>query len=141
VIHRVFVDTGAWMATALKTDNLHPAASAAMRRLIKDRTLLVTTDFVLSETLTRLRYDAGHPRACEFLTTLDRSIEARTAALVRVDDASFAEARRIFLDYADQDFSFVDCTSFAVARKLGIDTAFAFDHHFATMGFIMTPGT
>ncbi|MBM3465393.1 MAG: PIN domain-containing protein, partial [Armatimonadetes bacterium] len=135
------VDTGAWIATAIRTDSLHQAAARAMRQLAASRTPLLTTDYVLSETLTRLRYDAGHQKAASFLQYLDRAISTGTVALVRVDDVAFAEARRIFLGDEDQDFSFVDCTSFAVAQKQKIEKAFAFDHHFATMGFTLIPGS
>lgn len=136
---RVFVDTGAWIAVTIKTDRLHRYAAAAMKGLIAARTLLVTSDYVLSETLTRVRYDAGHPNAVKFLRTFDASAKVGSVLLVRVDEGVFAESRRIFETYDDQEFSFVDCTSFALARSLGIDTAFAFDHHFTTMGFVLMP--
>jgi predicted nucleic acid-binding protein len=35
--------------------------------------------------------------------------------------------------------SLVDCTSFQVMRQLGIDTAFAFDEHFAEQHFTCIP--
>ena len=40
---------------------------------------------------------------------------------------------------ADQEFSFVDATSFAVMRGERIRHAFAFDQHFATAGFTRIP--
>ena len=49
------------------------------------------------------------------------------------------EAWDIFEDYADQVFSFVDCTSFVIARHAGIKEVFAFDQHFNTMGFMLRP--
>jgi len=49
------------------------------------------------------------------------------------------EAWDMFEDYADQVFSFVDCTSFVIARRAGVKEAFAFDQHFNTMGFTLIP--
>jgi len=136
---QVFVDTGAWIATAVKADRLHRPAAAALRQLIRERSLLVTTEYVLSETLTRLRYDSGHRAAVDFLAGFDHSMQAGAVLLLRLDDEDLTVARKIFIDYTDQEFSFVDCTSFALARRLKIQTAFAFDRHFATMGFTPIP--
>lgn len=135
----VFVDTGAWIATAVSSDNLHSKASQAMKRLVAHRCLLVTSDFVLSETLTRIRYDAGHKQAVAFLARIDAAIEAGSARLDRIDDATFRAARQTFVDFDDQDFSFVDCTSFALAKSLQIARVFGFDRHFFTMGFQLFP--
>ena len=48
-------------------------------------------------------------------------------------------AWQIFLDYDDQEFSFTDCTSFALMRLKNIQDAFTFDGHFQTMGFAVHP--
>lgn len=48
-----------------------------------------------------------------------------------VSPADLETAWQIGLAYADQDFSMVDCTSFAVMRRLGIECVASFDHHFA----------
>ncbi|CAD7783535.1 MAG: hypothetical protein KCCBMMGE_01937 [Candidatus Methanoperedenaceae archaeon GB37] len=50
------------------------------------------------------------------------------------------EAWRIFKSFADKEFSFTDCTSFALMEYLHIDTAFTFDGHFSQYGkFIVRP--
>ena len=41
----------------------------------------------------------------------------------------------IFENFAGQEFSFVDCTSFVIAKRVGVKTAFGFDDHFQTMHF------
>jgi hypothetical protein len=51
-----------------------------------------------------------------------------------------ARACRLLRQHADQDFSFVDATSFAVMRAERIRHAFAFDRHFSTAGFLRIPG-
>lgn len=48
-------------------------------------------------------------------------------------------AWQYFLKYADQAFSFTDCTSFAMMTRLGIKEAACFDSHFDTAGFIRLP--
>lgn len=129
------MDTGAWVALTVEPDRLHARAEAALRALLQSRTLLILSDYIVSETATLLRYRAGHRPAIRFLDILDRSIEKGDAALVRVSADDFREAHRTFEACADQDFSFVDCTSFALARRNGIDTVFGYDHHFSVMGF------
>ena len=48
----IFVDTGAWFAVAVRND---PDHEAAMRWLGRNREPLVTTDYVLAETVTLIR--------------------------------------------------------------------------------------
>ena len=45
--------------------------------------------------------------------------------------------RFIFCRYKDKEFSFADCTSFALMEKFGIKNAFAFDEDFEKMGYIV----
>jgi len=43
----------------------------------------------------------------------------------------------IICSYEDKAFSFTDATTFAVAERLGIRRAFAFDKHFAQFGLTL----
>ena len=63
----------------------------------------------------------------------------RRRGVVRVDETHEALAWQIFEQYADQQFSYTDCTSFAVMQALNLSEAFTADRHFAIMGFTLVP--
>ena len=50
-----------------------------------------------------------------------------------------AQALDILRRYDDQDFSYTDAVSFALMQHMKLTHAFAFDHHFSTMGFVRLP--
>lgn len=136
----VFVDTGAWIALAVRRDRLHGAAAAYARRLAETNTPLITTNYVLIETYTRIRYDDGHDKALAFDSIVQDLLSRRRLMLVWVTAPVHALALEIFRTYVDQTFSLVDCASFAVARDRKIREVFGFDKNFLTMGFVLKPG-
>ena len=58
--------------------------------------------------------------------------------VLRVSEAIEQTAKAIFVRYDDKDFSFVDCTSFALIDHHRLDHAFAFDGHFRQYRFKRT---
>jgi predicted nucleic acid-binding protein len=58
---------------------------------------------------------------------------------VHVDEKLFQEGWQFFQIHKDKDYSLTDCISFVVMKKLGIETAFAFDQHFVQAGFQKLP--
>ena len=93
---------------------------------------LVTTNFVLDENYTRLRSKIQHSAILRFKDSIRKS---RQLSVVRITKTLEDQAWEIFARYDDKDFSFTDCTSFAVMRQLGITTALTFDDHFEQFGF------
>ena len=51
-----------------------------------------------------------------------------------VTPADERRAWEIFRQHQDKRFSFVDCTSFAIMKRIGMRTAFAFDEDFRQFG-------
>lgn len=61
-------------------------------------------------------------------------LEQGAIPLVRVTAVDERKAWKLFKGYSDKRFSFVDCSSFVLMRRLGIRTAFAFDQDFRQFG-------
>ena len=136
---RVFVDTSGWIAIVDDSDKHHPEAKPHHLQLFEKRAVLLTSNYVLAETYAWLRYHAGHQFAIRFHQMITAAEGLGDLEVLWVDRAISDAAWQIFEEYSDQVFSFVDCTSFVLARRARVNEVFAFDEHFAMMGFVMRP--
>ena len=135
----VFVDTGGWIAMAVIRDQYHKQAASFYQELSKRKIPLLSSNYVLTETYTRIRYDDGHGKAVRFHSLIQQAVGAGRLHIEWVTPRIHQEAWTIFQDHEDQIFSLVDCTSFVIATRSGVKEAFAFDEHFNTMGLILRP--
>ena len=138
-LNRVFVDTGGWYSVCMEKDRYHAAGSSYYTQLIQNRASLLTSDYVLDETLTRIRYDAGHAAAMKFAQLVELAEDAGKLSVVRDTQDVWDEALRLFDQFHDQKLSFTDCTSFVIAQEANVDEVFAFDHHFLLVGLAIKP--
>lgn len=134
-MRHLFVDTGAWYALVDRKD---PDHESARRFFERNKLPLVTTNFIFDETVTLLRKRLGWTTAHEFGRRLK---DSEFVGLLSVAESDEERAWDIFRKYRDHDFSYTDCTSFAVMQRLAIKTAFTFDGHFASMKFTAVPGS
>jgi predicted nucleic acid-binding protein len=127
-VARVFVDTSAVYAALDRSDANHAPARAILAAMRKRRMAPLLTNFVVAEThaLLLARLGAGVARAWLLGNVWD---------VERVSETDETAARQIVARYTDKDFSYTDCTSFAVMERRGIRAAFAFDPHFRQYGF------
>ena len=134
----IFIDTSAWLAMSDSRDGNHRAALTLHRDLVGGHSgRLVTTDYVLDETLTLIRKRSGPEVVRVFVSGLT---ESRSVLQIWVTPEHYREAQAVFLDQGKRAWSFTDCTSFVVMRELGILSAFCFDHDFREAGFETRPG-
>ena len=133
-----FIDTAGWMACADAADPLHARSAATRDSLLEAGHVLVTTDFVLDETLTLLRLRLGLPAAERWWAQVDRSPRLKWE---RISVERLDKARGLFFRYRDKSFSFTDCTSFVVMRELRMTQVLTTDRHFRQMGFLVLPGS
>ena len=126
----IFVDTGAWYASLVPTDPDHLKAG---QWLAANHSPLLTTDYVIDETLTLLRMRGERKRALLLGT---RFFHNGLAEVHKVTAADLNLAWETFEKFNDKNWSFTDCTSKVVMEQLEIEIAFAFDHHFHQFGTV-----
>jgi predicted nucleic acid-binding protein len=135
----IFVDTSAWKAFYDEEDDQHDEARSFMKAVgakeVPVRTL-VTSDYIMDETLTLIRFAHSHSRAVEFANAVSSS---RAIRVVFVGEEIFNNALELFTKRADKPWSLTDCVSFALMKRLELTTAFAFDPHFQQAGFETLP--
>lgn len=136
----VFVDTSGWIAVLSRDDRLHAVAVRRYQELVGEGTRLVTSNYVVDETATRLRYGLGLGAALDFRKMLIAAVTSRRLRIVWVDERCEAEAWRILEQYADVKLSMTDATSAAIARAGRITEVFGCDSDFEALGFMVRPG-
>lgn len=140
-VDRLFVDTWGWLALADARDPAHSQV-VAERRLRTTPGALVTTDYVLDETITRLFARCQHAVAQQFCDALVEAGETGFLTVERISAARFSAAYQMRVRYRDKpDISFTDLTSFAVMKDLGITNVLTADAHFTQvhLGFRRVP--
>lgn len=134
---RIFIDSSAFLALEDESDEHHAAALRFRdQELLSGHYELITTSYILDETLTLIRSRLGISASIAFSRKIRRSQVVR---VLSVSQEVEEEALDLFEQYDDKNFSFTDCVSFVVMRELGIKEAFAFDEHFEQMGLVCRP--
>ena len=126
----VFVDTSALLAVLNAQDANHARAARAFRGLVESNEELVTSNYVLVETMALLQHRFGLAAARGFQDDVVPVLRT-----VWVDAELHAEGTAALVTAGRRDLSLVDCVSFACMRRQGISRAFHFDRHFREQGF------
>lgn len=124
----VFVDTSALYALLSVDDPMHDRAAETFRGL--GAADLLTHNYVVVECSALVHRRLGPSAARDLLSDLLAPVE-----LVWIDEPIHRVASATFLAGRAGGPSLVDCASFEVMRLHTIQTAFAFDRHFADAGF------
>ena len=133
MMERVFVDTGGWYAAIARKDHDHEAAKEF---LSDNRLQLLTSDYVMDETVTLLQSRVGHSYTVKFLDALQTSEQIE---LIQLSSSHLTKTIELFRSRPDKDWSFTDCSSFVLMREYNIQYAFAFDEHFRQAGYLLRP--
>jgi predicted nucleic acid-binding protein len=136
---RLFLDTSAFVAVEDLDDVDHSRAlefREKIRRVSTPFRTLYTSNYVVDETLTLLRFHCGHRVAVTFRKALDTS---KLVRVLWVNEALEKAAWDIFEKRSDKEYSFTDCTSFALMDAEVIRNVFTFDEHFSQQGYNMVP--
>jgi predicted nucleic acid-binding protein len=101
--------------------------------------VLLTSDLVVSETATRLRFDAGLEAALAFRELLDAAVDAGRLVVRHADSELDARAWDLMGRYPDLTLSFTDCVGAVTATEGRAASVFGLDNDFRVLGFALEP--
>jgi uncharacterized protein len=127
-----FVDTSALYALIDRKDLHHSKMSGVVRRLLHSGRRLVTTDYVVCETVNLANARAGHHVGGRLLDLVDRSSALRVEW---IGSLRFEATKMFYRRHSDHRYSFTDCTSFVIMRELKLLEVLTTDRHFREAGF------
>jgi uncharacterized protein len=123
-----------WIALARAADQYHGAADAMMRRALRDRLPLLTTNLILAEVHRFILFYVGIRPAAALL---DHIAASPSVTVVFAGTDHHEAARRWLARFPDQRLTYTDAVSFAVMESAGCTAAMSFDHDFAVAGFAL----
>ena len=132
----LFVDTGAFLAKEIASDQHHEAANTSWQKIARDRPQLYSSEHVLDETATLLARRTSYAWAAQW------GHDALSAGIEWLPSESqdLLDAFGLMKKFADQAVSFTDSLSFVLMKKAGLRDVFGFDGHFSAAGFRLWPG-
>ena len=123
----LFVDTSMFYAAADSSD----LGNGRAKEVLGAGEPLVTSDHVLAESWLLMRNRLGRSAAQSFW----EAIRSGVSSVEHVGPADLEAAWTVATAFADQDFSIVDLTSFAVMQRIGVLRAATLDDDFAIFRF------
>lgn len=128
----VYADTSGLYALLDAGDARHQEAAGVVRELLAGGTVLVTSNYVVTELTALIQGRLGVDAALQVHRALLPALE-----IVFVDRALHQRAVAAWAAARRRGLSLVDCAGFELMRDLGVVTALAFDRHFDEQGFTL----
>jgi predicted nucleic acid-binding protein len=128
----VFADTSALFALLVQNDYMHVRARLNFEHFMENNTGLLTSSYVLLETLTLLQRRVSLEAVWDFHYKIIPLLET-----VWVDEGWHSRAFQRLQAERNRNVSLTDCLSFEIMEAREITTAFTFDKHFTERGFTL----
>jgi predicted nucleic acid-binding protein len=131
---KIYIDTSAFYALLDRADPYYKEASSLWMTLMDNKFILITSNYVVSETMKLLQekigFEAGKAWYKDILSALN---------VLWVDEVIHQRAYELWLNLGRIPLSIVDCASFVIMHQNNIEKVFCFKSYFVDYGFdIMT---
>lgn len=137
----VVLDVNFIIAFLFRQDSNHNRISAFAKKLKADNPtlLFIITNFVLSETLTRMEHTHKVPKAI-VVDVLNRIEKDESIKIVTIDESLFGKALQYYKQYLDKNWSVVEFTTYAYMRQNNLNYIGSIGHdHIKQFGFHVIP--
>ena len=130
----IYVDTSAFYALLDRSDQFHARAKDVWPALLEDGINLVTTNYVVFETVTVLQYRIGFEAASLWYKDVLGVLSVHW-----VDEDTHRLAGELWMNLGRRRYSLVDCVSIITMNQNRIEKAFCFKETYAAQGFDLLP--
>lgn len=133
-MEKIFIDTAALFSLVATEDVTASMAVDTWEKITQANNELVTNNYVIVECFSLVQRRLG--------LELVRYLQTKILPFVEKDwinEEQHSLAVQRILDTNRKSLSVVDCSAFETMHRLGIETAFTFDHHFREEGFKVIP--
>lgn len=131
----VFIDTWGWTELGHRRATRHDEVRRFYQSLVRQRVAIVTTDYVLDETITLLFRREVFDEAVRFLEAILSAAEQGWLVIERITSERFTRAWSLRKRFQDKPtISFTDLASMTVMQELGISDVLTEDEHFTQVG-------
>jgi predicted nucleic acid-binding protein len=130
----IFVDTSAFLAIVQVDDINHLLAKQQWINLLGENKTLYTNNYVVVESIAITQRRSG--------LNVVQKLQNHILGLIIIDwvnEEHHSRALDTFFEANRRKLSLIDCSAFETMHRLGIETAFTFDHHFREEGFKVIP--
>lgn len=131
----IFVDTWGWLAIGHRKDPFHKEIKAYYQRLRASNCQIVTSDYVLDETITILFRREDCEEAIHFIEGIFQAAEAGYLTIDKITAERFASAWQLRKRFKDKPrISFTDITTMVIMQERVIKQLLTKDEHFIHVG-------
>jgi uncharacterized protein len=127
---KIYTDTSAFYALIDRADPYHKVASTLWMELMDNNFILITNNYVVSETMKLLQKRIGFKAAKLWHRDILSVIE-----VLWVNESIYKQAYELWLNLGRIPLDIVDCTSYVTMHQHQIEKAFCFKKHFIIHGF------
>ena len=126
----IFADTSALYALLVRDDYMHVRAKKCFSYFSENTVQLMSSSFVLVETITLLQRRIGLDAVQDFNYRIVPLLE-----ILWVNEDWYGRGFQRLQSHKIRDISLVDCLSFEIMEARSITMAFTYDKHFEENGF------
>ena len=126
----LWLDTSAILAVLDADDINHKKAKRIWSSIIANREIIITSNYILLETISILQNRLGLEAVRTFQFDLLPLLN-----IAWINEADHNAGIMSVLTSGKRKLSLVDCTSFEVMNRLSLTRVFTFDKHFKEQGF------
>ena len=131
----IFVDTSAFYALLDRDDRYHQQAKPFWADLLDRDVTLMTSNYVVAETVSLLQYRLGFEAASLWYRNILAILNIHWA-----DPSTHRQAYELWAGLHRRRFSIVDCLSYIIMHQHHVDKAFCFKTNYVEQGFTVLPG-